>query len=99
MTTSNLRLLPPRLLVIAVITIAATATTVVSAKPVPDNLANGLDKIVENNLINQGVITSVPAGQSSLSKATQRNSLTTNFATYRAAIAKAAAKFDAMALA
>jgi hypothetical protein len=31
-------------------------------KPVPDNLGNGLDKLVTNNLIQQGVITAVPSG-------------------------------------
>src|SRR4051794_1983167 len=31
------------------------------AKPVPDNLGGGLDKILENHLIQQGVITTAPA--------------------------------------
>src|ERR1700736_467865 len=31
------------------------------ARPVPQNLGNGLDKIVENNLIQQGKISTVPA--------------------------------------
>ena len=37
----------------------------VTAKPVPENLANGLDKLVTNNLIQQGKITSVPTSQTS----------------------------------
>src|ERR1041385_6603827 len=35
------------------------------AKPVPDNLGNGLDKLVTNDLIQQGKITSAPATQTS----------------------------------
>jgi hypothetical protein len=31
------------------------------AKAVPDNLGNGLDKIVENNLIQKGVVIAPPA--------------------------------------
>ena len=98
MKPSHTSTLPTRISRLAIVTAAFTVAAIAFAKPVPDNLANGLDKIVENNLINQGVITSVPAQQSALSKAAQRGSLTTNFATYRAAVAKAAAKFDAMAI-
>src|SRR5256885_1185232 len=36
-----------------------------SAKPVPDNLGNGLDKLVTNNLIQQGKITAAPAATQS----------------------------------
>jgi hypothetical protein len=99
MTARTSRLLFPCLSRTAALASLAVAAAIVSAKPVPDNLGNGLDKIVENDLINRGIITSVPAGQSSLSKTAQRNALTTNFASYRAAVAKAAAKFDTVAIA
>ncbi|PYL55220.1 MAG: hypothetical protein DMF29_03570 [Verrucomicrobia bacterium] len=53
-----------------------------SAKPVPDNLGNGLDKLVTNNLIQKGVITAVPRGD--------RTTTTKDFATYTAMIGKQA---------
>jgi hypothetical protein len=59
-------------------------------KPVPDNLGNGLDKLVTNNLIQQGVITAVPSGD--------RTTTTTDFATYKAMIAKQAASYNARAI-
>src|SRR5207248_9717409 len=40
-----------------------------SAKPVPDNLGNGLDKIVTNNLIQQGKITAAPTSQTAITAA------------------------------
>src|SRR5438477_3452736 len=52
------------------------------AKPVPDNLGNGLDKLVTNNLIQKGVITAVPTGD--------RTTTTKDFATYTAMIGKQA---------
>jgi hypothetical protein len=85
-----------------------------SAKPVPDNLGNGLDKLVTNNLIQQGIITAAPlAGQSSTpaittkstKKAAARSSAqatagaTESFATYRAMIAEQSAGYASQAIA
>ena len=81
----------PRL--VAGLTIAAAAATIVSAKPVPDNLGNGLNKIVENQLLQSGAITA-PA-QSANGRIQDRASYV---AAYKAAAAKQAAKFDAMAI-
>lgn len=66
--------------------LAAGLLAVASAKPAPDNLANGLGKIVENNLIEKGQITSPPVGQ------------TPNFAAYKAAIAREASTYAARAI-
>jgi hypothetical protein len=55
---------------IALFTFAfATISTSIFGKPVPDNLGNGLDKIVTNNLIQQGKITAVPATQTTVTSA------------------------------
>jgi hypothetical protein len=75
----------------------------VSAKPVPGNLANGLDKIVENNLIEQGKITTAPvAAQTQPTKskkpAANRGTTAADFATYKAAVAKEATKISKAAL-
>jgi hypothetical protein len=60
------------------------------AKPVPDNLANGLDKLVTNNLIQQGTITSVPIRQTStttttITKASKKSARSSNLATTNSA--------------
>src|SRR2546426_12800256 len=57
------------------------------ARPVPQNLGNGLDKLVENNLIQQGKITAAPA-----------TSQTSSFSIYKASVAKQAASFSSRAL-
>ena len=54
----------------------------VLAKPVPENLGNGLDKLVTNNLIQKAVITAVPAEDPTTT--------TTDFAAYTAMINKQA---------
>src|SRR5438067_709148 len=80
-----------------------------SAKPVPDNLGNGLDKIVINNLIQQGKITSVPSSAQTATAPTARSNKfakakqvgvtsPTDFASYKATIAKQAASFASRAL-
>jgi hypothetical protein len=80
------------------------------AKPVPDNLANGLDKLVTNNLIQQGKITTAPSvAQSSptTTKSTkkpaarttaQSTATTQSFTAYKAMIAKQAASFASKAV-
>jgi len=82
-----------------------------SAKPVPENLGNGLDKLVTNNLIQQGKITAAPllpqsstATKSTKKTATRSNAQATtttttqSFATYKAMIAKQAASYAWQAL-
>jgi hypothetical protein len=93
-----IRLLLPRLSRVTGIAAVAVAVTIVSAKPVPDNLANGLDKIVENNLIEKGTIKSAPVPQSLVSKKSGRIPAAADFATYKAAVAKAASTYDKAAL-
>jgi hypothetical protein len=78
------------------------------ARPVPQNLANGLDKIVENHLLQQGKI--LPPAQvtaSRLKSASQQSaaakksaaaSATQYIATYKASVAKEAATFSNMAI-
>src|SRR5947209_18485068 len=63
------------------ITFCCTAIVVIFsaslfAKPVPDNLGGGLDKVLENHLIEQGVITTAPDNSRVLAPASQ--SLTTS---------------------
>ena len=82
----------------------------VSAKPVPENLGNGLDKLVTNNLIQQGKITAAPSvAQSSTTttkstrKSAARNggattTTTQSFVTYQAMIAKQAASYAAQSI-
>ena len=84
----------------------------VSAKPVPDNLGNGLSKIVENNLLQQGKImppakTSAPAVQTSKTAAGKKTRTTATLSTqdaaayvanYKAQVAKQAAAFSNMAI-
>jgi hypothetical protein len=74
------------------------------ARPVPQNLANGLDKIVENNLLQQGKI-SPPAPQqsgsvrkSAAAKKSAAASADTYIAAYKAAVAKDAAAFSKIAI-
>jgi hypothetical protein len=73
------------------------------ARPVPQNLANGLDKLVENNLIEQGQITASPtslvsAGKSKESAGKTSSPDATAFAAYKAAVAKEAQKISSAAL-
>src|SRR5256714_1842031 len=92
----------------------STIALSLSAKPVPDNLGNGLDKLVTNNLIQQGKITSAPlAGQSSITttsptkstkKSAAKNSVTTatttqSFDAYKTMIAKQATSYASQAIA
>src|SRR5256714_6038106 len=91
----------------------STIALSLSAKPVPDNLGNGLDKLVTNNLIQQGKITSAPlAGQSSITttsptkstkKSAAKNSVTTatttqSFDAYKTMIAKQATSYASKAI-
>src|SRR5256714_8822253 len=91
----------------------STIALSLSAKPVPDNLGNGLDKLVTNNLIQQGKITSAPlAGQSSITttsptkstkKSAAKNSVTTatttqSFDAYKTMIAKQATSYASRAV-
>lgn len=80
------------------------------AKPVPDNLGNGLDKIVTNKFIQEGKITSAPSatqttaptrkvGKSSGTKqATVTTTSTADFASYKDLIAKQAASYQTRAI-
>jgi Subtilase family len=79
------------------------------AKPVPDNLGNGLDKLVTNNLIQQGEITAIPSDTQSPAGATAKttkrfassNKVTTatqSFDAYKSMIAKQAASYSSRAL-
>src|SRR4051812_4379286 len=68
----------------AITAYAIAVASIVSAKPVPDNLGNGLNKIIENLLIEQGTITGPPAGQ--------------DMAAYTARIAKEARAYAGAAL-
>ena len=71
-----------------------------AAQPVPPNLVNGLDKIVENRLIEQGIITAAPGaplvskdkGKSNAAKTTPA------FAAYQAKVAKEANLYASRAL-
>ena len=92
---------------------SALAAVCVIAKPVPNNLANGLDKLVTNNLIQQGEITSAPTIQTPVAKtpvkvtkrSASRNSNLTAVATstqsfdaYKASVAKQAASYASKAI-
>ena len=82
----------------------AFAASSVLARPVPQNLANGLDKLVENNLIQKGVITAAPAvakAPASGKKDGTKTSALGNvqaFDAYKARVAKEANKFAREAL-
>ncbi|MEP7015682.1 MAG: S8 family serine peptidase [Verrucomicrobiota bacterium] len=73
---------------IGLISHSATAT------PLPKNLANGLDKIIENRLIEQGKITAPPQTSSPSGQKAPAISM----AAYKAAVAKEAATYAAAAL-
>src|SRR3954470_17356355 len=95
----------PYLFVGCLIASCATASFS-SARPVPQNLANGLDKLVENNLIQKGVITAAPTvqGNASLSrtKSGTKTSTTTSaqaFDAYRTSVARVANTYSARAIA
>ncbi|MFL6513694.1 MAG: S8 family serine peptidase [Chthoniobacterales bacterium] len=99
------RLLPLCLGVVAL----TAAPSFTFAKPVPQNLANGLDKLVENNLIQKGVITAAPVSQTAVAttsaapkksgaKTTSSLAPTQTFDTYKASVAKQANKFAQAAL-
>ena len=64
--------------------------TPVLGKPVPSNLSNGLDKLVTNNLIQEGKITSVPSSD--------RITTSTDFAAYKATITKQATSYLSRAI-
>lgn len=83
------------------------------AKPVPDNLGNGLDKIVENNLLQQGTImppaqpnvTSQVSSQKPQSAAGKRGAKTVSaqgaanyISSYKASVAKQAAAISKLAV-
>src|SRR5437764_1405195 len=87
----------------------STIALSLSAKPVPDNLGNGLDKLVTNNLIQQGLVTTAPStGQASTttrptkkSAAKYSGAITTttqSFDTYKAMIAKQSASYASRAV-
>ena len=79
------------------VAITALFSAGISARPVPQNLANGLDKIVENHLIEQGKITA-PLQASVTGKNAAGTSAPVSFAAYRAAVAKDAAIYSSNAL-
>lgn len=98
-TTPNSTL---RLSILA-ITLALSVLSL-SARPVPQNLGNGLDKIVENNLLQQGKIlppaqASNGTSKTSVSKRTATKNAADYVAAYKAAVAKEAATFSKMAIA
>ena len=79
----------------------------INAKPVPDNLGNGLNKIVENNLLQAGKIqppapsTTAPVAKLSNKKTAAKLAAqaTTDFATkYKATVAKQATMYADMAI-
>ena len=94
----------------ALISIALCIGTVQStfARPVPQNLANGLDKIVESHLLQQGKIlppaqvTAPPSKgisqQSAAAKKSAAASAAQYIAAYKASVAKEAATFSNMAI-
>src|SRR6266404_8443927 len=102
------------LLSTALAIIAALVTPPVFAKPVPDNLGNGLDKIVTNNLIQQGTINSVPTtptavAATTMAKSTKKSArsshlagasttTTQTFDAYKAMIAKQSASYASRAI-
>src|SRR6266480_3040988 len=66
--------------------VLSTAIAVsLSAKPVPGNLGNGLDKLVTNNLIQQGKITvapsTAPSSTTTTTKSTRKPTAKSNVAT------------------
>src|SRR4051812_34497812 len=71
----------------------------VIAKPVPENLANGLDKLVTNNLIQEGKITSAPTIQTSVAttgtKATKKSARSSSNLATNAMTATTAQSFAA----
>ncbi|MEY2481325.1 MAG: hypothetical protein QOI04_2252 [Verrucomicrobiota bacterium] len=83
----------------------------VSAKPVPENLGNGLDKLVENNLIQKGVITAAPVATSTqiasqtstktsrTSTARRSTAASLSFDAYKTSVANQAAAFAKAAIA
>ncbi len=112
MTTPSFPHQTRKLLVCVAITAVAIAASV-SAKPVPSNLGNGLDKIIENNLIQKGVITTAPASltqaparsttsKKAAAKAARQQAASTmtaqNFSSYSAMIAKQAASYASRAI-
>lgn len=62
----------------------------VFAKPVPENLGDGLDKLVTNNLIQKGIITAVPVDD--------RTTTGTDFAAYTAMIDKQSTSYTRQAI-
>jgi hypothetical protein len=89
--------------------IATMAINSAVAKPVPGNLANGLDALVENNLIQQGTITAAPTktstttavktGKTSAAKTrVAATSTTMSFTAYKDSVAKRASKISADAI-
>ncbi len=77
---------------------------ITSARPVPQNLANGLDKLVENRLIEQGTISTAPAFLSnrgtntSAKTAGAKGTRQPDFASYKASVEKAAARIASDAI-
>lgn len=75
---------------------SAFLAAVVSAKPVPDNLVNGLGKVIENKLIQEGKI-EPPPETGPPGKDVSRNRAA-YVAAYKAALAQEAATFSAEAI-
>src|SRR5437868_4937506 len=67
------------------------------AKPVPDNLGNGLNKLVESNLVLQGKIPALPADNSSSPNGTALVAGKT-IATYNGFASRQAANYAAHAI-
>src|SRR4051812_18334765 len=82
---------------IAIVVITALFSPGILGRPVPQNLANGLDKIVENHLIEQGQITAPPQVSTAGKNASGANA-PMSMAAYRAAVAKDAAIYSSNAL-
>jgi len=79
--------------------LVSTFIAAASARPVPQNLGNGLDKIVENSLLQQGLISppsqtqSVSNPKGSTAKKTAARDAADYTANYKATIAKEARRF------
>ncbi len=60
MKPSPVHIQTPRLSSLAIVASIVSLASIVTAKPVPENLGNGLNKIVENKLLQAGQI-NIPA--------------------------------------
>src|SRR4051812_12989264 len=95
--------------ILLLIAIILTCSLSAMSRPVPQNLANGLDKLVENDLIQRGIITSAPAqsgavtstsaaAKKSAAKTATTAVATQSFDTYKASVAKLASNYSSGAV-